>query len=152
MTGAVVDLNYAIIRVARRHRYEAGQLLGELGLHPGQEGVLHLLWQRDGRSQVELAEALGVEPPTLHRTLVSLEGAGFLRRVPSSTDRRVNRVELTDAGRALHPRLLVAWDELARRTTGRLTRDELRTLHRLLLRVADNLAPSSGGVRKGPQP
>lgn len=137
------DLNDAIIRVARRHRYEAGLLLGELGLHPGQDAVLRLLWQRDGRSQVELADELGVEPPTLHRTLVSLERNGFLRRVPSPTDRRARLVELTGRGRGLHPRLVAAWDELERRTTGELSDHERRTLHRLLLQVADNLAVTS---------
>jgi DNA-binding MarR family transcriptional regulator len=139
------DLNYAIVRLARRHRYVAGELLGELGVYPGQEGVLHLLWERDQRSQAELAAALGVEPPTMHRTLASLERAGFVHRVPSAQDRRVSLVELTRRGWALQPRLIAAWDELARRTVGNLSKTERETLHRLLIAAADNLADPGHG-------
>lgn len=140
VTGPEVDLNYAIIRVARQHRYLAGTLLGELGLHPGQEGVLHLLWERDQRSQTELAAELGIEPPTVHRTLVSLERAGFLRRVGSPRDGRVLLVGLTDQGRALRSRVTQAWDELSRRTTAGLSAEQARTLHKLLIDVAESLA------------
>jgi DNA-binding MarR family transcriptional regulator len=145
MTTPETDLNYAIVRLARRHRYVAGELLGALGVYPGQEGVLHLLWERDGRSQAELAGALGVEPPTMHRTLASLERARFVRRVPSAEDRRVSLVELTRRGRALQPRLIAAWNELARRTVGNLADTERETLHRLLITVADNLADPGRG-------
>ena len=144
-----VDLNYAIIQVARRHRYLAGKLLGGLGLHPGQEGVLHLLWERDGRSQVELASALGVEPPTMHRTLASLTRAGFVRRTRSACDGRMWLFELTGEGRALRPRLAEAWDRLDRATVGDLAAADREAFHRLLLTVADNLADATRSITGG---
>jgi MarR family transcriptional regulator, organic hydroperoxide resistance regulator len=143
----VDDLNYTLVRLARRHRYLAGLLLGGLGLHPGQEGVLHLLWERDGRHQAELAAELGVEPATVHRTLGSLERAGFVRRGPMPGDARAKLVRLTERGRDLRPALAGAWRELEERTTAGMGDDDRDTLLRLLRRAADNLADPTGGTR-----
>jgi DNA-binding MarR family transcriptional regulator len=52
----------------------------------------------------ELAAAEQVRVPTMSRVVVALDAAGLVRRVPDLSDRRVVRVEATDAGR----RLLVA--------------------------------------------
>jgi MarR family transcriptional regulator, organic hydroperoxide resistance regulator len=139
----MTDVNGAIIRVARRHRYLAGRLLAELGLHPGQEAVLFLLWNQfadSAPSQAQLATAMGVEPPTLHRTLTSLERSGYVRRTASSTDGRVQLVELTDAGALLRPRIEQAWQDLEQRTVNGLSERDQRMLLRLLRRLAENLA------------
>ncbi|MEA3150999.1 MAG: MarR family transcriptional regulator, transcriptional regulator for hemolysin [Gammaproteobacteria bacterium] len=53
-------------------------------------------------SQSELAERLGVEGATMVAMLDRLVKAGLVVREPSSTDRRVNRVVLTDAGLQLY--------------------------------------------------
>ena len=48
-----------------------------------------------------LAAAEQVRVPTMSRLVDSLEARGLVRRVPDETDRRVVRVEATEAGRAL---------------------------------------------------
>jgi DNA-binding MarR family transcriptional regulator len=48
-----------------------------------------------------LAAAEQVRVPTMSRLVVTLEADGLLRRVPDAQDRRVVRVEATDAGRTL---------------------------------------------------
>jgi MarR family transcriptional regulator, transcriptional regulator for hemolysin len=53
-------------------------------------------------SQSELADRLGVEGATMVAMLDRLVKAGLVVREPSSTDRRVNRVVLTDAGLQLY--------------------------------------------------
>jgi MarR family transcriptional regulator, organic hydroperoxide resistance regulator len=144
----MADVNGAIIRVARRHRYLAGRLLADLGLHPGQEAVLFLLWNRfaDGApSQAQLAAAMSVEPPTLHRTLGSLERVGYVRRTASPTDGRVQLVELTEAGALLRPRIEQAWRDLEQRTVDGLSERDQRTLLRLLGRLSDNLVDGVSG-------
>lgn len=47
----------------------------------------------------ELAEALGVTQQSASKSVVELEGLGYVRRRPDESDSRVRRVELTDAGR-----------------------------------------------------
>lgn len=139
MAAAAPDLNYAIIRMARAHRQLAAELLSELGVHPGQEMVLTLLWSRDGRTATELATGACVEPGTMSRTLASLERAGLLTRETSTTDRRAVTVTLTGKGRALQPRVEAAWRELCRRTCAGLTAAERKQLMTLLTRISDNL-------------
>jgi DNA-binding MarR family transcriptional regulator len=48
----------------------------------------------------QLAAALGQQPQSITVLADHLEKAGFVRRVADSTDRRVIRLQLTEAGRA----------------------------------------------------
>ncbi|MEP6885327.1 MAG: MarR family transcriptional regulator [Gammaproteobacteria bacterium] len=57
-------------------------------------------------SQSELADRLGVEGATMVAMVDRLVKAGLVVRKPSTTDRRVNRVLLTDAGTELYGKVL----------------------------------------------
>jgi MarR family transcriptional regulator for hemolysin len=52
-------------------------------------------------SQSELADRLGVEGATMVAMVDRLVKAGLFERQPSATDRRINRVLVTDAGNRL---------------------------------------------------
>ena len=56
-------LSYAIFTLARAHRSYAAELLRELGLHPGQELLLMQLLDRDGQTQSELLDSVGLDTP-----------------------------------------------------------------------------------------
>ena len=56
----------------------------------------------EGLRQVELAEAMGIEGPTLVRVLDHLVKAGLVERVDDVVDRRAKRVHLTPEGQAFH--------------------------------------------------
>ena len=56
-------------------------------------------------SQSELADALGVEGATMVAMVDRLVKAGLVVREPSTTDRRVKRVVLTQAGNLLYERV-----------------------------------------------
>ena len=56
-------------------------------------------------SQRELADALGVRAATLTQQLDAMESAGLVTRSADPANRRVHRVELTEAGLALFDRL-----------------------------------------------
>lgn len=63
--------------------------------------------QRSGRTtQCRLADDAGVTAPSLSRALSSLEELGYVARSADHDDLRLVRVEITEAGRALVPRLL----------------------------------------------
>jgi MarR family transcriptional regulator for hemolysin len=90
--------------------------------------------------QRELAEAVGVEGPTLTHHLNRMEAAGLVTRSRDPENRRVHRVELTGEGEAAFFRLLdtvVAFDERLRAGFGD---DELATLRGYLRRIAANVA------------
>jgi MarR family transcriptional regulator, transcriptional regulator for hemolysin len=90
-------------------------------------------------SQHELARAIGIEGPTLTRHLDQLEAAGLVRRVPQPDDRRAVRVEPTDAGIALHARLLEVVIAFNRRLTAGLDREDLERLRRTLEALEENV-------------
>jgi MarR family transcriptional regulator, organic hydroperoxide resistance regulator len=93
------------VQLCRAHRATAQGLLAELGLHPGQEMVLMLLWHQDGQPQSQLVQRLGVAAATISKMLDRLEQAQFLERRPSSLDNRVSLVYLTPKGKQLEPQV-----------------------------------------------
>ncbi|WP_399880680.1 MarR family winged helix-turn-helix transcriptional regulator [Streptomyces sp. BBFR51] len=118
VTGAEpASVSHAIFRVARLHKALAGRLLRESGLYPGQELVLMVLWDQGPQRQVDLAEAVESDAPTMARSIARLEKAGLVRRSPSPTDGRAVIVEATRASLSLRAKVDGAWRELERLTT-----------------------------------
>jgi MarR family transcriptional regulator, organic hydroperoxide resistance regulator len=134
------DLNVKLMRVARAHRTMAASLLSQVGLHPGQEALLMELWDHDGRTQADLAESLGVEPPTVTKMLQRMEHADLVDRRPDATDRRAIRVHLTPKGRRLKGKVEKLWAELEHRTLDGLSDRQQSSLRSLLNTLEGNLA------------
>ena len=134
------DLNVKLMRVARAHRTLAASLLSQVGLHPGQEALLMELWDHDGRTQADLAESLGVEPPTVTKMLQRMEHADLVDRRPDATDRRAIRVHLTSKGRRLKGKVEKLWAELEARTVAGLSDRQQSSLRSLLNALERNLA------------
>jgi MarR family transcriptional regulator for hemolysin len=97
--------------------------------------VLTNLNAGDWRSQHDLAVAVGIEGPTLTRHLDALERAGIVQRRRDPDNRRAVLVELTEAGHALHGRLL----EIVIEFNKRLHRDVSETDVKHLFAVLETL-------------
>jgi DNA-binding MarR family transcriptional regulator len=67
-----------------------------------QLGALIVLSQHDGITQREMANRLETDATTVMVLCDSLEKKSWLRRVPDKTDRRVNRLVLTDNGNHIY--------------------------------------------------
>lgn len=65
---------------------------------PGQFSVLAVIGRNPGLSQSQLGEALAIKRPNLVAVLDHLESLELVRREPSATDRRSNRLHLTTSG------------------------------------------------------
>jgi DNA-binding MarR family transcriptional regulator len=114
-------LSYAIFQLARAHRgYAAGMLRG-MNLHPGQELLLMQLFDRDGQTQSELLDSVGLDHSTVSKSLRRMQDAGLLTREPAEHDRRVMVVRLTDAGRALREPIADMWRTLEEISVRNLT-------------------------------
>ncbi|MER5756539.1 MarR family winged helix-turn-helix transcriptional regulator [Streptomyces sp. NPDC002088] len=137
-------VSHAIFRVARLHRMIAGQLLREVGLHPSQEVVMMELWHRGPLRQVDLGQVLGSDAATITRTVRRLEQSGFVRRVPSPTDKRSVIVEPTAASLALRDKVEDIWAELERGAVGDLDDAEQEQTLAVLDRLERNLAHEAG--------
>ncbi|MFH1085287.1 MAG: MarR family transcriptional regulator [Chloroflexota bacterium] len=133
-------LGYLLVQIAKLQRQRAHALLDALGLHRGQQWVLHALWHEEGLSQAALAQRLNVRPATMTRCLQGMVRAQLVERQPDPDDRRVARIYLSPQGRALRHRL----ELLFRNTEADMLRGfapaEAEHLRALLRRVRDNLA------------
>jgi DNA-binding MarR family transcriptional regulator len=111
-TAGEGPMSYAIFQLARAHRARAAAMLREMDLHPGQELLLMQLLDRDGQTQSELLESVGLDHSTVSKSLRRMQEAGLLLREPAAHDRRVMVVHLTDKGRALRGPIAAMWRAL----------------------------------------
>ena len=91
-------------------------------------------------TQRALAEALGIEGPTLTHHLNRMEAGGLVTRRRDPENRRVQVVELTDAGDATFFRLLTTVTAFDARLREGFSDRDVASLERLLARLRTNVA------------
>ena len=138
------NTSFALAKVCRAHRAYVGELLAEHGLHVGQEMVLVELWQDDGLRGGELAERLGVEPPTITKMLRRLETCGLVERRADPEDARSLRVYLTGQGWSLEEPVVRCWKRAEQTVLSGINARDRLTIRRLLDRVKSNLDSGFG--------
>jgi DNA-binding MarR family transcriptional regulator len=79
-------------------------LLKSIGLTYPQYLAMLVLWERDGLTVGEISARMLTEPGSLTPLLKRLEAEGLISRTRSSSDERVVKLHLTDAGRAMKER------------------------------------------------
>lgn len=121
----------------------------DLGLHPAQGQVLHLLEWGDGVSQGALARQMNVAAPTVSGILTRMEAEGLVERRPGADDVRVTHVFLTRKGRRKGQAARAAVDRVEQVLIEGLSRAQLRGGHRLLRRLRDNLGGEAPGTEPG---
>ncbi|MFJ6574200.1 MarR family winged helix-turn-helix transcriptional regulator [Streptomyces sp. NPDC091292] len=130
--GAVTRMQKITVRL-RRFRERS---LVDFALDRHEFDTLHQLIARGGKAAPsDLAADLDLAPASVTGRLDALERRGFVRRAPSTTDRRRVNVEVTEEGRAtwLGAMDVVGHEEY--RLLGTLSSDERRQLSDLLRRV-----------------
>lgn len=95
------SLGYLLRDTSRRILRQTSGRLEPLGITLPQYFALRELWQTDGCTQRELANAVGILEPTMVATIDGLEAAGLVVRSRSREDRRKTHVVLTERGNAL---------------------------------------------------
>lgn len=90
-------------------------------------------------SQVELADMLGIEAPTLVGVLRRMERDGWLNRINCQQDRRKKWIRPTERAEALWTRMVDCCHEVRERATEGFSRDELQMLKQFTERIRENL-------------
>lgn len=109
----------------------------EWDLSPSQFNVLNLLRDHpDGVSQVELSRDLIMHRSNVTGLVDRLEKRDLVKRVADPGDRRVHRVQLTAAGKALLRRVLPRYYEAAEVVLGHLSPAKADRLVKDLQRVS----------------
>ncbi|MEV6390132.1 MarR family transcriptional regulator [Nocardia xishanensis] len=133
------SLAQLINRAARALARDADCALTPLGLRYAQVPVLALLHEGMELTQKELAEATGIEQPSMAQLLTRMDRDGLVRRKPNPRDARSQTIALAHGTGA---RLNDARDRLAAldsRAVAGFTTEEIDTLKHLLTRLGDNL-------------
>ncbi len=123
----------ALHNTARAWRQAVDRRLRHLGLsQAGWMTIAVAAKARSPLSQSELADRLGVEGATMVAMIDRLVRAGLVNRAPSSTDRRVKHIVLTEAGRRLYETVQAAAAAVRRELLADLDPKELETATRVL--------------------
>jgi MarR family transcriptional regulator, transcriptional regulator for hemolysin len=107
MVRGSVDANFLFTlgELQRLLRAYADKEAARFGITRAQWAVLAKVERSEGMKQTELAELLEMQPITLTRLIDKLCDAGWIERRSDAADRRVNRLYLRKAGRALLGRI-----------------------------------------------
>lgn len=108
-------------------------------VHPGQAFLLNILNEKNGKSQKELAERLGVKPPSITVMLKKLEQEKYIEKIQDEKDQRLTRIYITDSGRELAKMVTHALREMEKQAFSNMTELEVMFLRRLLLQMKENL-------------
>lgn len=133
------NIAFEIAETARLIRREANRLFAGLGTTGAQWRVLARLTHTDGQRQVELAEALDMEPITLCRMVDRLEESGLVERRKDPSDRRAWRIFLSGAAAPVVDRLHALGESYNAELFAGVADADLIVLRRVLAQVRDNL-------------
>ncbi len=89
------SLGYQINLLARLFENALREQIAPLGVVPGQFPALLTLYEHDSLTQTELRRQVGIEQPTMAKTLQRMERDGLIRRTPDLHDRRRTHIHLT---------------------------------------------------------
>ncbi len=128
---------FLITKLARAMSNELDSKLKAYGVTISQWSLLRQLWEQEGRSQIELQERLGLEGATVTGLIQRMMNQGLVYRRPDPSDKRVQRVYLTERGRALE-HVTVPLEEVIEHALNGFTADERDFFIRLLSRALHN--------------
>lgn len=127
-------LHYLLTRNLTRN-----QQAHNTGITADQFRLLTNLWRTDGLTQQQLADLLGRDRASITRMVDILEKCGLLLRQPDASDRRVNRVFLTEKGKELEQTATQVAKQCLEKMTCNFSEEERIQFHSLLDKAIENL-------------
>ncbi|WP_036108661.1 MULTISPECIES: transcriptional regulator SlyA [Mangrovibacter] len=91
------------------------------------------------QSQIQLAKAIGIEQPSLVRTLDQLEQKGLISRHTCANDRRAKRIKLTDKAQPIIEQMEQVISRTRGEILGGVSQQEIDTLISLIGRLERNI-------------
>lgn len=115
----------------------------ELQLAPGQYSALVLIGLNPGMSQIDLAEATGLDGSTIVPITDRFERLGWIRRTRRPNDRRLYALRITPLGQDVLDKARPLIAARQRRLASILSPDERRNLIAVLSRISEEPEPPS---------
>jgi DNA-binding MarR family transcriptional regulator len=118
--------------------------LAQIGLEPREVMLFRFVALAEGRSQREVAAAIGLPASRIVGLVDRLEEQGWIERRQSASDRRTHALHVTAAGRIVLDQIRVASAEHEAELTAGLDRPERAALHAVLARMAERHGLAAG--------
>ena len=133
-------LAHLIRDAGRSLGHRLAPLLAEHDIPFGHWVFLRVLWDRDGLTQKELSDAIGVTEPTTFAAVKALEERGYITRRHEPGNRRKLHVFLTPEGAALRDELVPLANEVNKIAVKGIPDEHLKILREAMLKMICNLA------------
>lgn len=140
---------YLLGRVNHKSAAYGYALLKEKNLYPGQMPLLVTLWREEGLSQRELADRLGVKPPTLNVMIGRMEKNGLILKKQDPKDSRRSRIYFTEEGRVICEKARERFADVQESIMNYFTEEEQKQLYDLLNKFCDCLDEQIGLLNEG---
>ena len=108
-------------------------------LNPAQGRIMFVLWQEDNISINELSKRTLLSKSTLTSMLDRLEQSGFIKRVPSRTDRREILIQLTNKDKNFQAKYVEVSKDMIMIYYNNFTEQEINKFEKYLERILNNL-------------
>lgn len=132
-------IGFRIARLPHLWRSILDRRLAPLGLTQTRWVTLYHLWKLgEGNPQCDLARVIGVEAPSLVRTLGQLEEQGLVERRACDNDRRSKRLYLTPAAMPLFEQIDSVVQEARKEMLAGLSDSDLDQLDKWLALIESN--------------
>ncbi|CAM3696411.1 MULTISPECIES: transcriptional regulator SlyA [Halomonas] len=133
------SIGFRLARLPHLWRSILDRRLAPLGLTQTRWVTLYHLWRLgEGHPQCDLARVIGVEAPSLVRTLGQLEEQGLVERRACDNDRRSKRIYLTPAAMPLLEKIDSVAKEARKEILQGLTDENLQQLDEWLTLIESN--------------
>ena len=114
-------------------------LFRKFGLTPGSAGILFTLSKYGTMSQRELAERVGITPPSMTVALKKMEKQNYISREPDEKDQRIIRIRLLEKGEKCVVHVKQAIKQLEETAFEGVSQEEHLLLRRILIQMYQNL-------------
>lgn len=137
------ELVHELISISIIHRYYITKSALSVGLYFGQPNILEYIIEHEACSQKEIASAMHITPASAAVSLKRMEKAELIVRTPDEKDIRKKHILVTEKGKTA----LREFRKICKRTDENMfngfSDEERNTLHKLLLRLHENLDSQS---------
>lgn len=129
-----------MVRANLLHRYRISTALSGLNIYRGQPEILGFLIENGECAQKTLAEPLGVSAASIATSIKRMCKAGFVERTEDATDRRINRIRITQKGKEV---FIAGREECSKVDAcmfSGITDEEIEKFSEILIKITENLS------------
>jgi MarR family transcriptional regulator, transcriptional regulator for hemolysin len=129
---------HKVNQVARYFTKKLNEKLSPLGLYASQWGIILYLHEKNQCTQVEISQYLGVEAPTITRTLTRMEEMGWVIR-EEGNDKREKHIQLTEKAYEMFPKWYETASNIEIDVIKDIDKNELSIFNNILGKMMKNL-------------